>query len=277
MDAIRNAIRDLKFTIPRALLDKAFVNRFSGWRQQTQVDLDSQLLNLVIKPRVLVDCDLVGGTQITVPLEGLDFQITETGTTVVRIPKSRTDGRSIVSVLHVSYMSSTNVAAIATTYGSTGTQSYNPTENSALMGATAALMNSHDKIPITSTANVRLIAENVVMFRDVFTPSANAFLRCVVANDENLNNIQIRSYPHFAKLVGFAVKSYIYNTLIIEIDQAELQGGAALGMFKTILEGYSDSEQNYQDFLSETWQRVAFMNDQETHHRYLKLLTGGMR
>lgn len=277
MDAIRNAIRNLKFVVPRAVLEKTFLNRNVSWRQQQNVDLDAQILNLVIRPRVLVDCDIVGGTQVTIPLEGLEFQTTETGSTVVRIPKSRSNGRSIVSVLHVSYMTATTMANIATTFGSTGTGLYNPTEHTALMQATAGVLNSHDRIPLTSTANVRLIGENVVLIRDAFSPTQTCFLRCMLANEENLNNIQIRSHVHFAKLVEYAVKAYIYNEMVMEIGQAELAGGAELGVFKMITDSYSDAEQNYSDYLRDVWQKVAFMNDQETHYRFTKMLVGGPR
>jgi len=98
-----------------------------------------------------------------------------------------------------------------------------------------------------------------------------------LANDENMSNIQIRSYPDFFKLVEFAVKSYIYNELIIQVDTAELRYGQAVGAFKDVLTSYSDAESNYQDFLSNTWRKVAFMNDATQMQRLLKLMIGTNR
>jgi hypothetical protein len=77
-------------------------------------------------------------------------------------------------------------------------------------------------------------------------------------------------------LVEFAVKAYIYNELIVDIDMGELQGGQQLGIFKQIVEGYADAEQNYQDKLK-SWMAISVMNDTPAFHRYLKLSVGANR
>ena len=157
--------------------------------------------------------------------------------------------------------------------GSVG--AYAGQENTALMSSMQALVASYDKIPMTSTARCQLIAENTILIRDSIGFAPNGWLRCVLANDENLGNIQLRSYKHFSQLVEYAVKSYIYNELIINLDQGELQGGQTIGVFKEIIQGYSDAEQNYKDYLTDVWEAVAFMNDSEGYSRYVRLILGG--
>lgn len=277
MGPIQKAISDIKYRIPRAILEKVFVKRNYDWRTTVSSNIDEQIMTTVVKPRVLVDCNLIGGTQAMVPLQGLFFDKPNSNTTVVHIPKNRTQGRSINSVLHVAFLSQSAMASYASLSGVGGNGQYNSGENSALMGATVGMMSAMDKIPITSTANVSLISENTIMIKDAITMPDNCFLRCILSNDENLNDIQVRSYLMFSKLLEYAVKSYIYNELIIEVDVAEIQGGQALGVFKTVLESYSDSEQNYQDFLREKWEAVAFMNDAPTYARLIKLTLGGNR
>jgi len=275
MDAIRKAISEVRFRIPKAILEKAFINRVASWRQTTQTNIDDQILNLVIKARVLIDCDLVGGIQAIIPLEGLYLDKPDLRTTVVHIPKDRTQGRSIVSVLNVSYISQSQMGGFGNSinYGSMQTSG----ENTAVMGGALGMMNALDKIPVTSSAHAILISENTILVKDVISTPGNAFLKCILSNDDNLNNIQIRSYPAFCKLVEFAVKSYIYNTLVIEVDTAELQGGQALGIFKTVMEGYSDAEENYQDYLKNTWTAIAVMNDTAQYRTLLKLSIGSNR
>lgn len=277
MDAIRKAISEVKFRIPKAILEKTFINRYSSWSPPDQTSVDEQILSLVVKPRVLVDCNIVGGTQVLIPIGDLPADRPDPNTLVFRVPKTRTQGRSINSVLHVAFMSQSQGAAWGSTMGLGGAGNYDQNENTALTGAMTGVMAAVDKIPVTSTASAILIGENVVMVRDVMNFPINSYLRCILANDENLNNIQIRSYHSFAKLVEFAVKSYIYNTLVIEIDTAELQGGFNLGMFKTVMESYSDSEQNYQDYLKDKWQSIAFMSDATTYRRLVKMTIGGNR
>lgn len=275
MNAIQKAIDELKFRIPKPVLEKAFINRHLGWRQTSQSNIDDQILNNVIRARVLVDCNLVGGTQAVISLEGLVHDRPSDSTTVIHVPKERTQGRSINSVLHVSFLSAGSISSWAGGGGSVG--AYSGQENTALMGAAQGMVAAFDKIPMTSTARVQLIAENTVLIKDSINMAPNCYLRCVLANDEDLNHIQLRSYRHFSKLVEYAVKSYIYNELIINLDQGELQGGAMIGVFKEIIQGYSDAEQNYNDFLKDVWEAVAFMNDSESYLRLMKLTIGGNR
>lgn len=275
MGPIQKALADIKQRIPRAILDKAFIKRSFDWRAAPVANIDEQILVTVIKARVLPDCNLIGGTQALIPLDGLYFDKPNDFTTVVHIPKDRTQGRSINSVLHVAYINRS--AAVAYSGNGDINSGYNSNENSALMGAAVGAMSALDKIPLTSSANVQLISENTIMVKDTIVMPNNCYLRCILSNDENLNNIQLRSYPAFSKLVEYAVKAYIYNQLIIEVDVAELQGGQSLGIFKTVLEGYSDAEQNYQDYLKDKFEAILFMNDNESYRRLVKLTLGSNR
>ena len=277
MSAINYALDQIKYRVPKAILEKTFINQSYGWRSTTRTNIDEQLTVNVIRGRVLVDCNLVGGTQAIVPLEGLPVDKPNDYTTVIHIPKSRTQQRSINSVLHVAFLSQSLNSSYAAANALGGNGNYASNENSALMGAAVAAMAAMDKIPVTSTANVQLIAENTIMIKDVISIPGNGYLRCILANDENLNHIQPRSYPAFAKLVEYATKAYIYNELIIQVDMGELQGGQNLGIFKTILESYSDAEENYQDYLRDKFEAILFQNDSESYRRLVKLTLGGHR
>ena len=74
-----------------------------------------------------------------------------------------------------------------------------------------------------------------------------------------------------------AVKSYIYNKLIVRLDAGEIFGGAQLGVFKTLIESYADSEANYKDYLEQKWAKITFMNDHVTHRRFLRLQIGSQQ
>lgn len=277
MNAIQKAIQEVKSTIPRRILEAAFLNRYRDWRHTDQTTIEHQIEQLVIRPRVIVDCDLAGGTQTNINLDGLPVMQLDISGWVVRIPKDRTQGRSIVTPIHVNYLSmaANYQSGVYTT--STDYDMSNPGENSALMRGASALVSSKEMIPIVSSANVRLIAENTVLVRERMFVTSAAQLLCILGNDDQMSNIAPSSYPYFSQLVKHAAKAYIYNTLIIDIGDAELQGGAALGVFKTVIDGYADSEQNYQDYLEQVWSKVAFMNDQDTYARLIKSVVGGYR
>lgn len=282
MNPIKKAIYEVRARIPRQILEKVFIDGSSYYRPTLNSSIEDQIETLVVRPRVLVDCNLIGGEQVLVPLAGLQQERTLQYTTVINIPKSRTNGRSINSVLNVSFFNSASVSGyvgagvmgMGSLSGGTG---YNGMDNSAATALSASVVAALDKIPMTSTSKVQLIAENTILITDGINLPNESFLRCVVANDENLAGLQMRSYRYFAQLVEYAVKAYIYNQLIIDIDAGELRYGQNLGVFKEIVASYSDANQNYADYMSTTMEKVLFMNDEMTNARYLKLLIGGAR
>lgn len=282
MNPLKKAVDEVKYRIPRQLLERVFIDGSYAWRSGPKASLDEQIMNLVIRPRVMVDCQLIGGTQAMIPLEGLEQQKPMDWVTVIHIPKDRTDGRTINSVLDVAFYSSSAMTGYANAGAAGmgmlgGSSGYSAVENSAMTSALASVVGSADKIPMVSTSRVQLIAENTIMIKDGVMLAPNSFLRCVLADDDNLSGLQLRSYHAFAKLVEYAVKAYIYNELVILVDTAELRYGQAVAAFKDVFMGYADAEVNYEDYLKNTWEKTAFMNDNESLKRFLKLLIGGQR
>jgi hypothetical protein len=267
MSAISKAIDEIKFRIPRPILETVFIKRALAWRQ-TPLSIDEHILNEVVRPRVLVDCNLCGGTEVFIPLDGMPVERGNDYTSVYRIPKNRTQGRSILSVLNITFSDPTKVSSYGVAAGS---------QNSTMMQAGQAVMDAMGSIPVTSTAYVQLIGENVVMVRDTVVLPANIYLRCVLMNDAEMSHLQLRSYRQFSKLVELAVKAYIYNEYIIQMDLGELHAGQNLGRFKEVIDGYADSEELYQTFIIEHWEKIQFMNDRETYTRFIRELTGGYR
>ena len=267
MNPISKACDDIKFIIPRPILQTVFTRRELAWRN-TPVNIDAQMMLEVIRPRVLIDCNLIGGVESIISLKGLEAERTNNFTIVYRIPKERTQGRSIISVLNVTFSDPffADNTGVAVGCGA-----------SPLMTMGQAVLDASSPVPIVSTASVQLIGENVVMIKDTAMLPSNIYLRCMIANEENMNNLQLKSYRHFSKLVEYAIKAFIYNEYIIKLGEGELIGGQVLGKFKEIIESYSESEELYQTYLREKMQKVLLMNDRESHQRLLKTLIGGPR
>ncbi|MBE0438148.1 MAG: hypothetical protein IBX57_00075 [Gammaproteobacteria bacterium] len=267
MNAIDNAITDLKFKIPQAILERAFVNEaiFGSFVKRTPISIDYLIREQVIEPRVMKDLNLVGGQEVTIPLKGIIPEYTMDNKTLWRIPMAATENRRISRVYSL---------VIGSNQSPTTANMYNQGA-SAIEDATAGLMMSHLPIPNISHHDIRLVGENTVLANINHQYAPNLHLRCVLENDAELNNLTPGILPKFSKLVELAVKSYIYNKLIIQIDQAQLSGGQELGRFSSIVEEYSDAEEMYQEYFEETWRKMAVFGDKEAYKRHLKRITGG--
>lgn len=271
MNPIIKAVDEVKYGIPPQILREVFSPRANQWRNNTPVSIDEQIIALVIRPRVLVDCNLVGGSEVLIPLDGYLVERFDAFTATYFVPKSATDGRSIMSVLSVGY-ASTSLQGLMGGMGGVKPCSVTPTNMAGM-----AMMDAMSPIPVASSARAQLVAENTIRIRDVNPLISNAFIRVVLANDDQLSHIQMRSIPAFCRLALLAVKSYIYNESILRIDQAQLSGGMDLGKFKEIVEEYRDSDELYKEFLEKQWSGISTMNDHEAYTRLIKLGVGAMR
>lgn len=266
MDAIKKALDEIKFRIPPQILDLAFSYKGYGFRAPP-TSIDESMMNLVIRPRVLVDADLVGGMMVVIPLDGIEAEYIDNYSLVYKIPDERVLNRTLLSVLSIGYMPYSNgFNSMGSSYGNIA-----PTSISDVNSVNQRLADSYASVPPISNATVDIIGHNTVVIRDQFRVSAAYQLRALVSNEANLNNINPRSYHAFAKLCEFAIKSYIYKEMIIQIDRGFLQGGQELGIVKTYIEGLADSEENYQTYLQQKWRKVAMLNDVQSHTRFLKL------
>lgn len=267
MNALSKALSDLRFKINRNVLDTVFVKRHQHYNV-TAPSLEEQILNEVIRPRVYMDCNLVGGTEVIVPLNGLIAEEVNTTDIVYRVPKSLTNGRTIMSVKNITYMDAQSMAA-AGNFATCGV--------SAEQTAMQSLLDAVSPLPMISTGRCSIIGENVVYVKDSIRVPSNSYMLCVVAHDEAMSHLQPRSYMAFSKLVEYAVKAYIFTEYELEMDMGELRGGHSLGKFKDIIDRFSDANELYDDYLREKFQKIQVQNDTLQMNRLIRLKTGGPR
>lgn len=266
MDLITKAIDELKFTIPREILKLAYCER-EDYRA-APLSLDEEIRRKTIMARVLVDTNIAGGDTVIVDLKGLTPKIVDQYNYIYEIPADRVNGRTILTALSVSYMS---YNALNNRYlpGASGYPS--AYGGSDVLSAGRNMMNSRSSIPVVGTSDCIMVGHNTVMIRNHVIRAAGVQLRCVVTNDERLSNISIRSSPQFSQLCKYAVKSYIYNTLMVKLDRGYLERGQELGVIKSYVDGLSDAEENYQTYLREEWGVQGIFNDRLSNEDFLML------
>lgn len=267
---IQKAISEAKFQIPLEILQQAFAP-ISVFGRPTALNIDSIIREKVIDSRVRVDCDLVGGTQLDIPLKGIQPEQVPlpSGTPyswclIYRIPKALTQNRTISRVMWLA----NTISPIS------GTYTYASYNGSALTNAAMGVMQSQAPIPSMSTARVDLIAENTIMISDTNQWPYDCSLRCFVENDRDMSLLPPGAYRFFAQLCVYAIKAYIHNTLIIQINSAELQNGQELGRFKEVVDSYADANELYQEYLGSTWREVAAYADPVSARDWFRLPIG---
>ncbi|HWT40252.1 MAG TPA: hypothetical protein VN081_03200 [Dongiaceae bacterium] len=283
INAISKALYEIQRGIPQALLVAAFRrNKYAdsmyggnildfgqlqtpGMQSAFPVTLDARMKEAVIEKRVRVDCNLVGGTQVSIPLNRLQPEyLSGPWNVIYRVPKELTQNRSISSVLSLtigqgSVMGTTNM----------GMQGASP-----MLDAVSSVLSSALPIPLVSTAYVQLIGENTILIQDNMALPNNIWLRCYLESDDEFSQLIPQQIHQFCELCTLATKSYVYNELVVETDMARLVGGMELGRFREILDGYADSEQNYKDY-REKWAKIVQMTDPMSRERMLRMMVGG--
>lgn len=273
---IDNAIQELFMRIPPQILALAFIgpHAINNPYIQNNANIPSAIRERVVNRRVLKDFNLLGGTEHVVPLYGLEPQIIDHYARVYYVPKDRTQGRSIIDVLSMSYGTmgtyGYNLGLGMTSYANNGEYG-----RGALQDGLMNIQASYSAIPQVGTANCRLIGENMVYISDIIPISMDPHLRCRLAYDNELSTMSASFQPFMAELVYLATRAFIYNELVVQLDLAALIGGQELGVVTDIIRGYEDSDRMYIELRDEKMAKKAYLADPVRKQRHIKLVMGG--
>ena len=277
MNALIYAINEVKNKIPYELLydGMTFDEPPSSVNLST---LDDKILRKVIKKRVMTDANIVGGTEIIVPLINVSPSYYEDYYTVYNIPNEMVMNREIISVLNITHLpmnsfynqAAGSMATPGTGVGGNWYGTYPGVNGGSFLNVGDRIGSSVAPVGILTNANIELIAYNTILVYAHYRTLASFGVRLIIENDSNMNNIQPRSYKSFGMLCSLAVKAYLYNKLIIAINSGYLSGGQELGIFKSILEEYNTAEEDYGTYLNEVWGKVSYMNDTPRHNKFLQ-------
>ena len=266
MNALTYAIQKIKLEIPKEILRIAFTQDDTSWRKST-LSIDDEIMTRVIRPIVLVDTDIVGGSQLVVSLEGLTPTYADTYTVVYTVPMERTGGRDIVSVLSIGYLPFSGSYSPAS-YGMNG---LTPIGANDLEISARKMGDSMSSVPPLSNADVEVAPGNTLIIRDQLRIPGAYQLRVMVGNEKNLNNIPRRAFLDFAALCIKATNLYIYNELRIKLDQGYLLGGQEVSSVKNYIDSLSEVATEYNDMLKKDWRAIAIMSDRSTHIRMIRM------
>jgi hypothetical protein len=272
MNAIQHALNEIKHIIPMPVLKEAFQNdiiRRETWgrRHAPMVSIDHVIREKVVEGRVIPGMNLISGQRELIPMNGLVQEAQDDWAIVIEIPKNRTNGRAITAVYAM--VTGTPTGSLG------GSVSMQFGASNGIVDGLRAAKQSREAMPLMSDANIQLIADNTILIRSPLRLAGTLYLDCQLENDANLSHIPAAAWKHFRKLVEYAVKAYIYNNLIIPMDEAQIAGGMSIGRFKEIVDGYSDCNELYEEQMNK-WQKIAILSDPLSHQDHIQSIVGGL-
>lgn len=274
MDPVTTAINNIKFEIPRDVLTQAFMpKRYDPTRRVRYQDnvfaasIDELIRSIVVEGRVAIDVNLLSGTEMILPLAAAARDHVDPWNIIYRFGTDVTGGRRITAVYEVLY---------SVTQGLNGNNVSGLTmqRSSSMLKVGRDILNAADGVNTASTAYCQLVGQNTVLVNDVNQMIVHGGLRCRVSHELNFNDIKPVYYHAFGELITLATKAYIYNTLVIDLDEGAIKGGASLGRIREIVDQYADANQMYKEYLNTKWQRIGLMNDTEAYRKVMKLALG---
>lgn len=274
MDLVSVALDRCKFEINPEILRIAFApkrynptDREHTRDNQSGVSIDAMIRRCIIDARVAVDVNLCSGVETIVPLNGLPVERIDAWNVIYRIPKERTGGRTITAVYSISFGQG-NVL---------GSYQPNSLNSSAALDAAAGVLQSNLPWTQVQSAYVSLIGENTVLLSNIGQFPGMLYLRCMVSHEPNFANVPPAYYDVFTELVILATKAYVYNQVLISLDEGAIKAGATLGRIREVIDGYADANTMYKEHLRDNWRVASHMADTQKNQRTLRYIVGARR
>lgn len=262
MNLITYALNDLDFHISKEILNIGF-KEFQPLTLNNITTLHDIILNNVIRRKVLVDSNIVGGETIDIFLTDCQVEhIYNQNETVIRVPKELTGGRAIIDPL--SLVLNTYIAGNGMLTGST----------SNVLGNAAKIVSAQTGPDVIQTSKLQLIGENTILVQSSTALYTSGILRVVIENSSNLDNINMRHAIVFSKLVRQAIKMYMYANTRVSMGQGYIYGGHELSIVSDIVNEFSDAESMYYECLKTEWAKSQFVNNEKNMTAYIGMMLG---
>lgn len=278
-NAIDLALRKIYISIPKPILELAFQKE----PDERQKSLDECIVDKVIDGFVRPDLNSISGKFKEIALDpawciqtyvpsGYMSAVPLIPYAVYSIPSHARENRNLSQVISLKspYISLGSIGQIAGTVGTPGLGL-----NAGNLACTILDGNTGAKTPILP--NPILLQGNKVKLTPMEMSMMTMFpwiLECRLEFDSDFTNMTPDTLSSFCELVLSAVKSYIYNTTVVEMDMGIVHSGQNIGAFKEIIMEYKDQFERYQ-VLRNDFHSAATYLDQDTM-REIMLMGLGM-
>lgn len=263
-NVINILIRKLYHRIPTPVLEEAFRPTYHNRT------LDALIKERIIVDTVLTDCNLYAGKTKKIPLS-IDYikRVEDAGSSryissdysVYYIPPEARENRDITVVLDLAYPSELTMTNMYPGQFLSGRSVANVADQ-ALGNAT--------QTPQYLTPTPILMGNNIVRLEPPSSLYTDYVLSCMLAFDKDFTNISTNMVNPIFKCVLYATQMFIYNELLIRMNQGFRQGGAPLASIVDIVNTYEGAEERYDESMKTL--RGASMFDKSTMIQMINLM-----
>ena len=274
---IDHIIKHIMLAIPRDILVVGFTEIDAKRNPRVRIDqiitLEDKIRSQIIDNILIDDLNIYTGTETVVRLDKCsimlinpDELITTRREFIVDVPFEFTNYKKITRAVSL---------VTGLQLNSSGSlSSYQYSEPSPLIAAANNLFNANTRAPIAVSATLRVIGNNMIhAVGDIMSYISNGALSVVIENENNLQNFDQRMMLTIANIAILATKAYIYNKLIVYIDQGALYKGHELGVIKDKISEYSDAYTMYQEAIKKT-PKLHIFNNREVYKNYIRSYLG---
>ncbi|EEG8191050.1 hypothetical protein G7N79_000631 [Salmonella enterica] len=254
MNVIDYCLRKIRQHIPAPILQAAFVPenlKLLGIASSVDNEIQQRVIREILVPEI----SRMGQYQ-EVDLQGVpwDNDTQDYFSRVYYLDDIKTGGRPILDA----HISVTPVAGQAYTMPPAG--SYLDGATSGVLASTQQVVDSQSAMPRIASPEVEVLGPNTIRIKDpgMFVYSTKLVVKYELSQE--MNEIKPAFYPVVGELAVMAVKQYIYNTMIFDMDSGKLENGMEFGAFRNVIESYSDAGQMFEDTLPKM-QRCLVHND----------------
>lgn len=269
---VEYALKKVVTRIPPKILNVAFPSHYAGVHLSVTEQVRTKIINAIVLP----DINLGSGKTKTIVVQqdfweptnyGPDERYTNTGKfALYRIPPAQRDNLMIssVSALHAPYQYYNNVPEHY--------MGINPRVNTSVLAQ--AIVDTHGMQGCIMLPVPELLTGDLIRLNPSQHNHLDYVLECKLEYNENMFNLNPDAIYALGKLVVAAVKAYIYNQCIVDIDRIKMVYGTEQGIIQQIIDGYNDQDQRYDELLTEF--RGAATFDVKTLRNVLSYMLPGL-
>ena len=247
IDGLRQAMQQIYAVIPMEILEAAFQP------YQTQTTLDECIKNKVLLARVRDDISVRGGKVLRIMLDPKWSHYTRSPSTyslgisgsysTFHVPPEAREGRDISTILAVRFPYTLNTHSVNGNFNNCSLK------GNTVSGLACAALQAQTGSQLVSSPTGVVRPGNVIQL----DPPQYTWIPWEVIvrlrYDDNFSGMDVSLIESFKRVCEYAVKSYIYTTLIFKIETNLVVRGMDIGIMKDIVSSYSDANEKYEEQL----------------------------